>query len=309
MDELKALGKENSAAAIHLLEEAHPTIQSPIEQFELIFFELSPRYAANGRFEECLKLLKNGQDLGLFYPIGPGDPPFPELVSHLSNLAGFDAFLRENDRRMKWAQKSAATEYYVQLPSKYSSRNSYPLFLVLHGGWGHIPGLVENWQSSVLQSDYIVAYLQGIQVRGPHTRSYAEGDLSNIVQVFREILKKYSVDTSRITIGGQSAGAGRAATLAFEELIPARGLILAFPSMSGFPDETIQKAAARGVRVSIMTGENDPRIELQKAIAVHFDQEDLPNRFIVSSETGHEFPDDFPRQLNLSLEYIFRNSR
>jgi predicted esterase len=306
MDELDALRDRNGGEAIRLLEEAYPALRNPIEQFDLIFRELLPRYAANGRFEECLGILRAGQDQGLFFPIGLGDQLRPEFIDELTNLDGFGDFFQENERRVTSARESAATEYYVQLPANYSSGNTYPLLLILHGSWGHIPSLVEEWQSPVLHSDYIVAYVQGIRMRGPYTRSFAGRDLSNIVEAFREITEKYPVDMSRIIIGGQSAGGSRAESLAFEELIPARGLILAFPGMSEFSDEAVQRAAERGMRVSILAGENDRGIQRQKAMAVRFDQHGLPNRFIVSSETGHWFPKDFPRQLDLSLEYIFR---
>ncbi len=309
MDELDALEDRNGGAAIRLLEEAYSAIRNPIEQFDLIYQELSPRYAANGQFEECLRLLRNGHDQGLFFPIELGDQPRPTFLSELANLDGFGDFFQENERRVTKAQASAATEYYVQLPTDYSSRNTYPLLFILHGAWGHIPGLVEEWQAPVLRSDYLVAYVQGIRMRGPYTRSFEGRDLSNIVEVFREITERYPVDTSRVIIGGQSAGASRAESLAFEELIPARGLILAFPGMSDFSDEAVRKAAERGMRVSILAGENDRGIERQKAMAVRFDQNGLPNRFIVSSETGHWFPKDFPRQLALSLEYVFRNTQ
>jgi predicted esterase len=306
MDELDALSDRNSNEAIRLLEETYPDLRNPIEQFDLIFQELLPRYAAHERFEACVRMLRIGQDDGLFFPTEIGELSRSEFVSELASLDGYADFLRENERRLTSAQESSAAEYYVQLPAGYSAGDTYPLLLVLHGSWGHIPGLVEEWQSPVLQSDYIVAYVQGILMRGPYTRSFAGRDLSNILEVFRSITDEYPVDMSRIIIGGQSAGGSRAEALAFEELIPARGLILAFPGMSNFTADAVQQAAERGLRVAILAGENDRGIARQKAMAVRFDRNGLPNRFIISSETGHWFPKDFPRQLDLSLEYIFR---
>ena len=115
------------------------------------------------------------------------------------------------------------------------------------------------WSSAKINNEYIAAYIQGSIVRSSSLRSFnEETGLKNIQSAYEQIIKNYSVDTSRIVIAGFSAGGKRSVLLTLDKMIPAKGLILANPVR---PKELeagkVIDMAIRGVRVNIISGEND----------------------------------------------------
>ena len=137
-------------------------------------------------------------------------------------------------------------------------------------------------------------------------RSYSRDNADQFVIAYNQIINKYSVDTTRVLLGAQSAGAYHSFMLMLNEMIPVKGMILAFPGTPQLDLEKSKKAGERGVRISMLAGEYDPRVIKTKEMAVNMDKQGLQNRLIISSEKGHEFPDNFPKQIDLSLDYIFR---
>ena len=298
---------QNPEESIRLLNEAMSQIDGDYERFQITFFHLFFIYSGMGRFQEALDVLIEGQKEGFFYPITTGERKYPSFVDVFKGFEGFDGFLEQNDRLKDEAQKDANFEYIVQVPDDYNEGKTYPLLLVLTGGWGSHIGLTEDWHSAKLQSDYVVAYLQGIRYRGSFLRSYNRENLDNVLEAYKQIVEKYAVDTSRVVLGGQSAGGRRALTLALDELLPATGLLLAFPVVPRDADfEKIDKAVERNVRTVFITGEKDRRFEQQKESAALFDKQGLPVRFVAYPEKGHEFPDDFPKQIDHGLDFIFQ---
>jgi hypothetical protein len=84
-------------------------------------------------------------------------------------------------------------------------------------------------------------------------------------------------------------------------------LVLLFPVVPrGLDLARLAGAAQRGVRAALLTGEHDRRVPRQKMLGVWLDEKGLANRFVVFPETGHEFPDDFPHHLDVSLNYVLQ---
>lgn len=278
---------------------------NPIEKFNLIFWELSFLYAENEKYDRCLQILEQGQDEGLFYPLQTGNSIWPKYLNQLKDLDRFNSFIEENNLLKQKAQENANFEYFVQLPQDYKSGTSYPLLIVLHGGFGSHYGSSEKWHSAKLDSQYIVAYLQGVQYRGSFLRSFMSSDFTNIVEAYDQIKQKYKVDTSRVILGGVSAGGMRSITIALNELIPTAGLLLAFPvKPEELEDHKLQTAAETGLRAAVLCGENDWAIKQQKELGVIFDKNNIPNRFVVFSGKGHEYPDNFSGELDISIDFI-----
>ena len=172
----------------------------------------------------------------MFYYIRSGDRPFPAYTPELEKLDGYEAFLEKNQELLDEASKTSKTEFMVQLPDNYLETNQYPLMLIMHGGWGSIPDIQYNYISEKLKSEFIVAYFQGSIVRASGLRSFEMEEWQpKIKQGFEKIISKYSVDTTRIILGGPSAGGYRSLVLGLNHTIPASGLLLSFPV---YPIET-----------------------------------------------------------------------
>lgn len=297
---------QDRAQAIAALTEALPGIKDPYERFDIIFWELSFLYAESGQYEKCYDILKTGQNEGLFYPLQAGERKFPEYVDSLAGMSGFDAFLARNDQLKQEAQKSARFEYIVQLPAGYQKDKKYPLLVALFGGFGSHIKSTEVWRSPKLESEFVVLSLQGSEFRGSFLHSFTKDDMARIVEAYRRVTETYGIDSSRVIIAGPSAGGARAIVLAQDRLIPVAGLILAFPMRPQSLDEQkLDTIAKSGIRAAFLCGELDRGIKQQKEMGVIFDKHSIPNRFIIASGIGHEFPPDFSKQLDLSLAFIF----
>jgi pimeloyl-ACP methyl ester carboxylesterase len=230
---------------------------------------------------------------------------WPAYVAELGKLSGFGDFMKENDRLRAEAQKSARLEYFVDKPAHCTPARRCPLVLILHGGVGSHAALAESWHSARLASDFIVVRTQGAECRGSFSRAYEDDGLAGILAVYRQVLDRYPVDTSRTVLAGQSNGGRAAILLATTGKIAAQGLILAFPTKPRELDEQeVRRAARRGLRAVLLCGEKDWAIEQQRELAALFDRSAVPNTFLVFATKGHEFPEGFPAHIDRSLEFV-----
>jgi len=278
-------------------------------RFDLMVWELSVHYANLKQYDQCFEILKKGQQEGMFYYIRSGDQPFPAYTPELEKLDGYEAFLEKNQELFDEASKTSKTEFMVQLPDNYLETNHYPLILIMHGGWGSIPDIQYNYISEKLKSEFIVVYIQGSIVRASGLRSFVmEGWQQKIKQGFEEIVSKYSVDTTRVVLGGPSAGGYRSLVLGLNHTIPASGLLLSFPVYQMDSDSTLFiQSAERGLKVALLCGENDWAIQQQKKLGYLLDKYGIRNRFVVFPEEGHGFPENWPYYLDTSLEFLMEN--
>jgi len=58
--------------------------------------------------------------------------------------------------------------------------------------------------------------------------------------------------------------------------------------------------------VAVITGEHDWGLPRQKAFSAELDNHELPNRLVVFSGVGHDFPPRFAEQIDLSLGFLLR---
>jgi len=307
MEEAAKLSDQNHEKAVQFFEKSMFELTGDYERFNISFFNLFIRYTRMGQIEKAMNVLLEGQKENFFYPISVDGRKFPPNVDEFTRLKGFADFLQKNNRLREEAQKNAKFKYFVRLPEGYSKDKTYPFLLVLTGGWGSHIGLSEYWKSDRLDSEFITAFTQGSICRGSFLQSYQRDNMDNIVEVYRQTIQKYPIDTARIVIGGQSAGGRRAFLILMDDLIPVKGLLTAFPGIPKDLDAAgLKKAAVQDVRIVVLTGENDFGLKKQKKAAVLFDDQNVKNRFIIYPEKGHEFPDNFSRQIDLSIDFIFK---
>jgi predicted esterase len=122
---------------------------------------------------------------------------------------------------------------------------------------------------------------------------------------YEKIKNDYLIDTTKVLLGGPSAGGMLSIDLAIHKHIPALGLVLAFPvKPRAFGADEIYNAGINGLRVSMICGENDWALESQKEMSVLFDKLAVVNRIVIYPENGHEYPDDFSDQILKSIEFI-----
>jgi hypothetical protein len=306
---LKEINATDDQKSIELSLEALDEFKDINIRFDLMVWELSVHYANLKQYNQCFEILKKGQQEGMFYYIRNGDRPFPAYIPELKKLDGYEAFLEKNQELLEEASKTSKTEFMVQLPDNYAETNKYPLMLIMHGGIGSIPDIQNSYTSEKLKSEFIVAYFQGSIVRANGLRSFEMEEWQPIIkQGFEEIVSKYSVDTTRIILGGPSAGGYRSLVLGLNHTIPASGLLLSFPVYPIESDSTVFiQSAERGLKVALLCGENDWAIQQQKKLGYKLDKYGITNRFVVFPEQGHGFPENWPYYLDTSVDFILSN--
>jgi len=303
---LKEINATDDQKSIELSIKALDKFTDEHIRFDLMVWELSVHYANLKQYDKCFEILKQGQQEGMFYYFRSGDRPFPAYTPELEKLDGYEAFLEKNQALKDKAGKTSKAEFLVQLPDNYSEANHYPLMLIMHGGWGSIPDIQYSYNSEKLKSEFIVAYFQGSIVRASGLRSFEmEGWQPKIKQGYEDIVAKYAVDTSRVILGGPSAGGYRSLVLGLNHTIPASGLLLSFPVYPLDSDSTVFiQSAERGLKVALLCGENDWAIQQQKKLGYLLDKYGIRNRFVVFPEEGHGFPENWPYYLETSVNFI-----
>ncbi len=278
-------------------------------RYNLIFWKLSFHYANLGKYQECLEVLKKGQDEGLFYYLGTTNREYPPYRKELKKLDGYETFRIRNEELKNLANETRNTEFMVQLPNNYDQNRTYPLMFIMHGGIGSIAGLQYSYFSEKLQTDFIVVFTQGAKQFGSYTRGYDRENWQNsILNIYQQITSNYAVDTTQVILAGPSAGGYRSIELGLNNIIPSKGLLLSFAVNPRVWDSTLYKnSAERGLKVALLCGENDWAIEQQKKLGYWFDKYGIKNRFVVFPEEGHNFPENWTHYLDTSLDFILKD--
>jgi hypothetical protein len=272
----------------------------------LAFWKLAFHFAAFEEFDKCFEVLKKGQSEGMIFALDLRRS-WPSYLKEIEKLEGYQSFIDQNKKLKEESKIAKNTEFMIQLPSSYDKNKSYPLLLLMHGGVGSIPDMQYAYRSQKLETEFIVAYFQGSNVEGSSIRTFARrGWEEKIVNGYKQIISKYAVDTTKVIVGGQSAGAYRSISLGFEDKISAKGFLLNFPVIPR--DLTNQKYLdfkERDLKIVQLCGENDWAIQQQKEFGYWLDRYMIKNRFVVFPETGHGFPENYEHHLKTSIEYIF----
>jgi predicted esterase len=100
--------------------------------------------------------------------------------------------------------------YRVYLPTSYTPSKKYPLIVLLHGAGGDETDFIEayrgQWPQLAEQHGFILASVTG---RGPLSGySKVSGGEQDVLDVMEIVKNRYSVDSSKIFLGGHSMGGG-----------------------------------------------------------------------------------------------------
>ncbi len=289
--------------------EAADLLEKHIERFpdhlEANAYNLAFIYAQTEQYEDGIKTLQYAMDRGIWFNIyGFG----AEFWNPYKEFEEFNQIQERNEQLRQEAQKTAKSELLVVTPEDYTPEKKYPLFIALHGGSSNNDNFKKIWHSEIMNSEFIIAYVQSSLLVGMNSYSWTEDmdiSLNEIKDAYDKTMEKYSVKSDEIIIGGFSAGGIAAMEVILSNAIPAAGfVVLCPPEPESFNQENIINAKNRGVRGTIITSEMDPRLPVQKKMIDIMKTEGFQYQFIVTPNIGHWFPEDLDKKIDNGISHI-----
>lgn len=257
-----------------------------------------------GDADKMVQALEEGHRRGIFYGLWDFTA---KIWDPFRNSPRFQAFLKANQARIDEAQKKASVKIEAVTPAGYDPAKKYPLFIALHGGGESTSDFKPNWTSPRLRDEFITVYVQSTQVasmRGFHWQDVAV-TRRDLEAACKRILEQYPVDPGRVIIGGFSSGGFGSLVAAFMDLFPVRGFVVLCPEVpQTISDEAILAAKARGLRGTLLTTEQDNRVEAQRALMGRMEKLGLPVEFHLTPNIGHWYPNDFEALLDRAIGLI-----
>lgn len=203
-----------------------------------------------------------------------------------------------------------SVRYKVVLPKGYSESNRYALFLMLHGMPSNAIVSMRYWKANQLRRlrQCVFAFVQSSQSIGWNRYIWSDAEVGrkDIKKAYRNIVKRYPIDTNKVFIGGMSAGGKMSIDVAINAIIPLRGFYACCPvKPDNFNKELVKRAKTTGIRGEILVGENDNRcLAATEEMAEVFTEVNFRHQYEVIKGLGHQIPDDSTERLKRFLDII-----
>lgn len=207
------------------------------------------------------------------------------------------------------------TKYTVDLPTNYNENNSYPLFLVLHGGYGNMKQISKKWKSNILKEKFVMVYLEASHLDSkPNKWGWRDvnKERKNIVTYYNEVVEKYSIDKFNIYIGGFSLGAKMSIDAVMNGAIPIKGILSICHGGQISPmvnASYLVQSIEREVGYVVVSGENDSNYKNESSMIKKL-LEKYDGRFLYQDidGLGHELPFDFKTKMDhVWLPFLMNN--
>jgi len=256
--------------------------------------------------EKTIYWLEEGHQRGLFFNkwafLG-------EIWKPVNDLPRFMAFVKENETRIALAQEKAKMKLELVKPDGYNPKRKYPLFIALHGGGENIEDFKPHWTSPKLQKQFIVAYVQSSQVADMKGFHWQDDVITQkeLAAAFTQIKAQVSIDPRHIYIGGFSSGGYGSMVALFSGIIPARGFVVLCPELPADPSaEVLRTLRSNKVAGTLLTNEQDGRVERQKAFVKYLSDAKIKVRFLVTPNIGHWYPENLSQLIDEALKHMVR---
>lgn len=255
-----------------------------------------------GDSEKAIYWLEEGHRRGLFFSKWAF---LAELWKPLGAHPRFQAFLEENGRRIAAAQAKAQMKLELVKPAGYDPKKKYPLFIALHGGGESIADFRPHWTSPRLNKEFVVAFVQSSQVADMKGFHWQDDEITKkeLTLAFQDIMAQVNVDSKRIYIGGFSSGGYGSMVALFSGIVPVRGFVILCPELPADPArEVLTRLREQKVAGTLLTTEQDNRIERQKAFVQAFNAAKVPVKLVVTPNIGHWYPENLPALIDAALK-------
>ena len=255
-------------------------------------------------YEKGIEYLSMAQDKGQWFNTWAFQGDF---WAPYREAEGFDRILARNNEMKEEVQKTAKMKMEVSTPGELEEGRNYPLFIALHGGGENIEAFKPNWKSNVMESEFIIVYVQSSQVVSMTGFSWEEQEVTKkeLKEAYDKVCAGYPVDTAEVIVGGFSSGGYASLVATFFEAVPVKGFVILCPPMpDNITEAEATKARERGVRGTLITTELDRRVPDQRKMADLFRDTGLQYQFIITPDIGHWYPENLPEMIDGAIAHI-----
>ncbi len=207
------------------------------------------------------------------------------------------------------AIETSEMKYEVYTPVGYDNSKTYPLFLVLHGDGGNIDVFSKEWTPDILlEEGFIVAYIQSSSPALTDcfewTTDYVNSQ-KNITECYNILVDKYSIDLTKVYLGGFSGGCMASLNVLLNNTVPVQGVIALCPAEMYFcTEDSLKEAALRGAKIALFEGDKygevTHHLELVASAGIH----NLPIMYSINKDAGHYVPENWNEQLKKGIKFI-----
>lgn len=204
------------------------------------------------RPDEALDRLEHGLAQGHWW--SPAWLLAEEDLASLRGLPRFEAVLGECGRRQAATQAGTRPELFTAAPD---APDPYPTLVVLHGRGLNAPDTLDRWDAPV-EAGWLVAAPQSSQAIGTEAFGWDDRELAarEVAEHLDVLVADHGADPDRLVLGGFSAGGEVALRLALSRALPARGYVVAAPSIRE-PDAVLALAGLQPVPGTVLIGDGD----------------------------------------------------
>ncbi len=223
----------------------------------------------------------------------------------------FQEIVAESRRRREEAQAGARPELLVLPPENYESKEAFPLLLTLHWFGSTAAEFAPYWKS-VRKAGFLLAVPQSSQVATEDGFGWNDREQGHreIATHWEQLNRLYPIDHERVIIAGASQGGRLAIEIALAgDILPCHGFIAVVPAIRN-PEGLIvrvEKAAERGLRGWIITGEHDHFRPDAEFLCELLQKAGVACELTVVPGLGHDFPNDFGTRLSAAIGFVLGN--
>jgi predicted esterase len=300
-------GLQDWHRALSLLEREGVRFTMPSEAARIIYWRAC-FLCLLGHPDDALNAFQAGLDRGYWWD--------ELLLRHdadlrsLQNNPAYETLIEECKRRNVQADvQSPKGGVRLVVEPPINARRPYPLLLALHGYGHNAAETLPHW-ASMAEQGWLVAALQSSQVAGMDGFHWVDEarSIEDVRGHLQALVQAYTIDQSRLVIGGFSNGGRTSLMLTLREMIRAR---LVISVGSGLHSETLAMIDWDHLRrhnpphLKLIVGERDETVRADVVAQVgRFKSAGLSVDVEIVPGLGHAMPMDFSTRLAAMLESI-----
>ncbi len=208
----------------------------------------------------------------------------------------------EFQANLPWSYRKGAT-YTVQLPPEYHQGRSYPVLFVLHEGGEKPEDMLKRWSALAAQHGYLLVAPEWD--RGSNgTYAYSAAEHSAVVDVLRDLRRRFQIDSDRVFV----SGLGQGGNMAFDVGLAHPDLFAGVLPVGGRPRYFAHPywPNAQYLPFYVVEGDMSDSTKDNRAAFEHWVQRGYPALYVQYKGRGLEW---FPAELPFMFDWMNRKKR